>query len=83
MNSLIQRYAGSGAPHIQKRNTSIVDDDDDFSDAMWGSVAGYGSLAKGVPSFVVPSVPDVSRILKSRLSSHSSKASCILEAPHG
>jgi 20S proteasome subunit beta 5 len=62
MNSLIQRYAGSGAaPHIQKRNASIVDDDDDCSDAMWGSVAGYGSLARGVPSFVVPSVQDVSR----------------------
>lgn len=62
MNSLIQRYAGSGAvSHIQKRNASIVDDDDDCSDAMWGSVAGYGGLAKGVPSFVIPSVPDVSR----------------------
>lgn len=63
MNSLIQRYAGSSAvPHIQKRNASIVvdDNDTDCSDAMWGSLAGYGSLVKGVPSFVVPSVPDVS-----------------------
>lgn len=59
MNSLIQRYAGSG--HMRKRNVSIIDDEDDCSDAMWGSVAGYGSLAKGVPSFVIPSVPDVSR----------------------
>lgn len=83
MNSLIQRYAGSGAVHIQKRNASIVDDDGDRSDAMWGSIAGYGSLAKGVPSFVVPSVPDVSGVPKRLLSSHSSKASCILEAPHG
>ena len=62
MNSLIQRYAGSSvASHIQKQNAFIVDDDDDCSDAMWGSVAGYGSLAKGVPTFVIPSVPDVSR----------------------
>lgn len=58
MNNLIQRYAGSGT--VQKRNASIVDDDDGHcSDAMWGSLAGYGSLAKGVPNFLVPSVLDV------------------------
>ena len=62
MNSLIQRYATSGAvSHVQKRNASIVGDDDDCSNATWGSLAGYGSLAKGVPNFLVPSVPDVSR----------------------
>jgi len=37
----------------------VVDEDNDFSDAMWGSEAGFGTLAKGVPGFVVPSVPDV------------------------
>lgn len=62
MNTLIQRYATSGAvSHLQKRNASIVGDDEDCSDAMWGSLAGYASLTKGVPSFVIPSIPDVSR----------------------
>lgn len=61
MNSLIQRFADSGAAYnLQKRSASIVDGDDDCSDAMWGSLAGYGSLPKGVPSFLVPQLPDVS-----------------------
>ncbi|KAG1865432.1 nucleophile aminohydrolase, partial [Suillus subluteus] len=34
--------------------------DNDFFDAMWGSdsEAGFGTLAKSVPGFIVPSVPD-------------------------
>jgi len=82
MISLIQRYAGSGAPHIQKRNALIVDDEDDFSDAMWGSVAGYGSLAKGVPSFVVPSIPDPAAFLRLHTDDHADP-SCMIKIQHG
>jgi 20S proteasome subunit beta 5 len=56
MNSILQRYSGSNAGRLSK---ATVDEDNDFSDAMWGSEAGFGTLAKGVPGFVVPSVPDV------------------------
>jgi hypothetical protein len=85
MNSLIQRYAGSSAAsQAQRRNVSIVDDDDEFSDAMWGSEAGFGSLAKGVPSFMVPSVPDVGRrSLKGAFCLTLSIASCVFASPYG
>lgn len=58
MNSILQRYSGSSAG--SRFSKSVVEEDNDFSDAMWGSEAGFGTLAKGVPGFVVPSVPDVS-----------------------
>jgi 20S proteasome subunit beta 5 len=35
-------------------------EDEEFSDAMWGSEAGFGNLAKSVPSFAVPNITDVS-----------------------
>lgn len=44
---------------LRRRNATVVDDDEDISDAMWGSLGGFGSLASGAPSFTVPSVPDV------------------------
>ncbi|KAH0830633.1 20S proteasome subunit [Lanmaoa asiatica] len=81
MNGLIQRYAGA-VSHMQKRNASIVDDDDDCSDAMWGSVAGYGSLAKGVPSFVIPSVPDPAAFLRLHTDDHADP-SCRIKIQHG
>lgn len=61
MNSILQRYSGSNAG----LSKSTIDEDNDFSDAMWGSEAGFGTLAKGVPGFVVPSVPDVGLLLSS------------------
>ena len=60
MNKLLQGFIGSSSnADLRRRNVTVVDDDEDVSDAMWGSQAGFGSLAKGVPSFAVPSVPDV------------------------
>jgi hypothetical protein len=57
MNTILQRFSGSSAG--SRRSQLGVEEDSDFSDAMWGSEAGFGTLAKGVPGFVVPSVPDV------------------------
>ncbi|KAF9246452.1 20S proteasome subunit [Melanogaster broomeanus] len=83
MNSLIQGYAGSSAAsQIQKRNASIVDEDDEFSDVMWGSEAGFGSLAKGVPSFMVPSVPDPAAFLRLHTDDHADP-SCKIKIQHG
>lgn len=58
MNSILQRFSGSNAGSLLSK--SAFEEDSDCSDAMWGSEAGFGSLAKGVPGFVIPSVPNVS-----------------------
>ena len=60
MNTLVDRFAGSSMSNALKMKSTLSVDDEDFPDAAWGSEAGYGSVAKGVPSFMVPSVPDVS-----------------------
>ena len=59
MNSLAQRFSNNGPLAQIGKATSLVSEDDDFSDATWGSEAGFGSLAKGIPTFTVPNVPDV------------------------
>jgi len=58
MNSFVNRFASTSAANEFHNNDSIAEDGE-FSDAMWGSEAGFGSLAKGVPNFTVPAVPDV------------------------
>lgn len=35
-------------------------EEDNFSDATWGSEAGFGNIAMGVPTFSIPDVADVS-----------------------
>ncbi|KAH7923588.1 N-terminal nucleophile aminohydrolase [Leucogyrophana mollusca] len=66
MNAIIQRFSTSAASHERPvgRLALAEDDDDTISGAMWGSEAGFGSLAKGVPSFVIPSVADPAAFLK-------------------
>lgn len=60
MNSFVQRFAGNGSSSLMQRQAMNDDEDTHHSDAMWGSAAGFGSLAHGVPDFVVPAVADVS-----------------------
>lgn len=59
MNSFVNRFSSTSAEK-ELRNDDYAPEDGQFPDTMWGSVAGFGSLAKGVPSFTVPAVPDVS-----------------------
>lgn len=59
MNTFVNRFSSTSAANELHNGESIADDGE-FSDAMWGSEAGFGSLAKGVPNFTVPAVPDVS-----------------------
>jgi hypothetical protein len=49
MNSFANRFS---------RNTT--QEEDNFSDAAWGSQAGFGNIAMGVPTFSIPDVADVS-----------------------
>ena len=61
MNSFVERYSTT-TPISQLRRVQrlAADDAEEFSDAAWGSEAGFGNLAKGLPTFTVPDVPDVS-----------------------
>lgn len=58
MNSLVSQFASSGH-EVELRKARQAFEDDDESLEMWGSQAGFGPLSKGIPSFSVPSVPDV------------------------
>ena len=82
MNSFVTRFTASKV--LGGAHSSTVEDGE-FSDASWGSAAGYGSLANGVPSFFVPDVPDVSLVDIFRSAFHSRRdtpANSIFEAAH-
>ena len=59
MNSLTERFATTGYAAELKRAKDILGEDEDGMDLMWGSQAGFGNLAGGVPKFNIPAVPDV------------------------
>lgn len=59
MNTLVSRYSTTTAESEIRKAKAAAVEDGDFSDAMWGSDAGFGSLAQGVPMFKTPSVVDV------------------------
>jgi hypothetical protein len=60
MNNFMQRYSTTNSINQLRRVQRLADEDQEFSDATWGSAAGFGNLAKGSPAFIVPDVPDVS-----------------------
>ncbi|KAF8831141.1 hypothetical protein HHX47_DHR1000223 [Lentinula edodes] len=63
MNSIANRFTTTG-PISELRKAQSHVEDDEFADSAWGSEAGFGSLAKGVPNFTVPSVSDPSAFLR-------------------
>jgi len=65
MNTFADRFSTTSAISNVRKAQTLAADEEEFSDAAWGSEAGFGSLAKGVPSFSVPAVPDVSCIVHS------------------
>ena len=62
MNSFVERFSTTNPISQLRRAQRLVADDEgeEFSDAAWGSEAGFGNLSKGLPTFTVPGVPDVS-----------------------
>lgn len=60
MNAIATRFSSTGAAAELRRAKEAIGEDEDASDLMWGSQNGLGNLANGVPTFAVPSVPDVS-----------------------
>jgi 20S proteasome subunit beta 5 len=62
MNTFVQRFSTIGPASELRKARQLATEDEDFSDALWGPVAGYGSSAKSVPSFLIPNVPSVSLV---------------------
>ena len=60
MNAFAERFSTTSAVAQFRKAKNLSAEDEEFSDIAWGSEAGFGSLAKGVPTFAVPAVPDVS-----------------------
>ena len=60
MNSFAERYSTTSPISQLRKFQHLADQGEEFSDTAWGSEAGFGSLAKGPPTFTVPDVPDVS-----------------------
>lgn len=58
MNSFANRFSTTGALS-ELRKTQALAEEDEYSDLTWGSEAGFGNIAKGVPTFAVPAVADV------------------------
>ncbi len=59
MNSFAERFSTTSAAAEIRKAKETFGDDEDGSEAMWGSEAGFGNLARGIPQFNVPDVPDV------------------------
>lgn len=60
MNSFVERFATNSATADIRKAKEMYGEDEDGSSVMWGSEAGFGTLARGVPNFTVPGVTDVS-----------------------
>lgn len=59
MNSFADRFSSTGAAVEIRRARELTSDDDELSDAMWGTQGGLGNIAKGVHKFAIPAVADV------------------------
>ena len=59
MNSFAERFSSTGTAVDIRRAKQLANEDEDISDVMWGTQAGFGNIAKGVHKFQIPSVPDV------------------------
>ena len=58
MNTFVSRYSATSFNNELRKAQEELEDDG-LGDAMWGSEAGFGTLTKGIPTFNLPSVPDV------------------------
>ncbi|KAJ7172266.1 N-terminal nucleophile aminohydrolase [Mycena filopes] len=82
MNEFVTRFSTTSAQSEIRRAQALAADEEDFSDAAWGSEAGFGSLAKGVPTFSVPAVADPSAFLRLHTDDHADP-SCRIKIQHG
>lgn len=58
MNTFVTKFSSSYATEeLRKAQDELQEDSSSI--ALWGSNAGFGNVSKGVPSFGLPSLPDV------------------------
>jgi len=60
MQSFVNRYSTTSAVSQLRKAQRLAEEEEEYSDATWGSAAGFGNILKGSPAFTVPNVPDVS-----------------------
>ncbi|PSR83067.1 hypothetical protein PHLCEN_2v5871 [Hermanssonia centrifuga] len=82
MNSFAERFSTTSAAAEIRKAKETFGDDEDGSEAMWGSEAGFGNLARGIPQFNVPDVPDPSAFLRLHTDDHADP-SCRIKIKHG
>ncbi|KAJ7589462.1 20S proteasome subunit [Mycena floridula] len=80
MDRLAQRFSTTGV--LTELRKQKMAEDGEFSDAMWGSDAGFGSLAKGIPTFNVPDVPDPTSFLRLHTDDQADP-NCKIKIQHG
>ena len=59
MNSFVERFSATSSAAELRKAREIYGDDEDGAGVMWGSEAGFGNVASGVPRFNIPAVADV------------------------
>jgi 20S proteasome subunit beta 5 len=82
MNTFLERYSSTNSVSQLRRAQRLAEEDDECSDAAWGSQAGYGQLLNGPPSFTVPNVPDPSSFLRLHTDDHADP-NCRIKIQHG
>ncbi|OBZ69155.1 Proteasome subunit beta type-5 [Grifola frondosa] len=82
MNSFLTRFSTTCPEADLQRAKEVLGDEEDISEIMWGSGAGFGNLASGVPRFSLPSVSDPSTFLRLHTDDHADP-SCRIKIKHG
>lgn len=83
MNTFVNQFSTHSAVSQLKRAKKLISaDEDEYSDAVWGSQAGFGNMIKGIPNFTIPSVPDPAAFLRLHTDDHADP-SCRIKIQHG
>ncbi|KAG6860591.1 Proteasome subunit beta type-5 [Termitomyces sp. Mi166 len=82
MNSFAERFSTTTAVAQMRNAQAVAGDDEEFDGAMWGSSAGFGSIAKGIPTFTVPQVADPTAFLRLHTDDHADP-NCRIKIQHG
>ncbi|EJD05920.1 N-terminal nucleophile aminohydrolase [Fomitiporia mediterranea MF3/22] len=81
MNTLVRKFA-SPSHDLELRKAHEELEEDGFTNAMWGSSAGFGNLSKGAPMFKLPSLADPTAFLRLHTDDHADP-SCRIKIQHG
>jgi 20S proteasome subunit beta 5 len=66
MNTFVNQFSThSAVTQLRRAQQLVAAEEEEYSDAAWGSQAGFGNMIKNIPTFTVPAVADV-RILHSK-----------------